>query len=234
VRLERPDVTDVAAEAAAIAPSIGPYFPNDPEFNNPFTSAAILSIGRWEFQRDRPDSLNAAASCWMIPTGNFFDLEFSSDLPPAQNPTDDPEGKGWNMDVLYAGDTGLETYPYRGLPQTGGSPLGNVDFQTFPQNLINSEEAPGEGSLIAVRFQGARVQGNIEDPCNVPLSGIGSKIQPNSLTRWVMHPDELNLFNPRPNMVRFCVVFEENLKSQGPTQFRIQGVTNLQIKVQPN
>lgn len=234
VRIEKGNLGDIQAEAAVYAPSIAPYLPGDPEFNDPFPSAAILSIGAWEFQRNRPDSLNASMSCWMIPEGNFFELDFLPDLSPEDNPDNSPDGKGWNMDILYTTDTGVAAFPYRGIPDDPEFPLGSMDFQEFLQNLINSDEAPGDGSLIAVRFQGARSATDILDPCDVELGGVESDIQQDSLTRWVTHPDELDLFFPRPNMVRFCVVFEENLKAQGPTEFRIQGVTNLHISVQPN
>ena len=195
------------------------------------TGVVPLPIGRWEFQRFRPDSLSASMSCWMRPEGNFFELDFVED--DTANP-DDSAGKGWNMDVLYATEDGIEAFPYRGLSTDPDYPLAMTDFQGFLGNFINSDLPPGQGSLIAVRFQGAKAAGTISDPCNVSLSGFDSEIQANSLTPWVQHPAELNLFFPKPDMVRFCLVYEENLKGQGPVQFRIQGVTNVVIKVQPN
>ena len=240
VRIELPSVdrnnpTQIAQLAADYAPSIAPYLPgagtNPGEFNYPFTSGAILSIGDWEFQRRRPDAMSASMSCWMKPEGNFFELEFIPDDP---NSPDDPAAKGWNMDIIYATASGEENFPYRGLSSDPDFPLSGIDFESFFGNLINSEQASGTGSIIAVRFQGARATGTLSNPCDVVLAGLGSQIQAGSLTPWVRHPSELNLFSPRPNMIRFTVVFEEALKSQGPVQFRVRGVTNLVAGVQPN
>lgn len=240
VRLELPTVNpndpgQIQQLAAQYAPSIAPYLPGastDPGgFNYPFTSGAILSIGDWEFQRRRPDSMSASMSCWMKPEGNFFELQFIAD--DDTNP-DDPAAKGWNMEILYATPAGEKAFPYRGLSSDPAFPLTGMDFQEYLGNFINSEFAPGVGSILAVRFQGARATGSLGNPCDVVLTGVGTEIEPGSLTPWVQHPAELNQFLPQPNMIRFCVVFEEALKSQGPVQFRVRGVTNLVIGVQPN
>ena len=94
------------------------------------------------------------------------------------------------------------------------------------------------GSLFTVRFQGARLNGLLQDPCDVSLGGVTSDIAENSLTPWVRHPEELGLFSPSPNMVRFCVVFEEAMKDHGHPQSlvnaQIHGVTNLSIAVTPD
>jgi len=232
VRLEFAGAGTQEQEAPSYAPLIAPYLPTEPGFNDPFVSAAILSIGEWGFQRFRPTSFSAGMSCWMKAEGNFFVLDFAEDDAGAP---DDPEAKGWNMEVLYdTGANGVKAFPYRGLSSDPDFPLVGMDFETFLGQLINHDEAPGEGSLFAVRFQGARATGALADPCDVELSGFESEIQPGSLTPWVRHPDQLNLFLPKPNMVRFCVVFEEFLKTQGPIQFRIQGVTGLKISVNPD
>lgn len=219
--------------AADYANRIEPYLPGDANFNTPFTSAAILSIGAFTVQRNRPDSFSSSMSCWMKPEGNFFGLDFAAD---DTVDTDDPDGKNWNMDIIYD-DNGTERlFPYRGLP-TGDPnfPLGSTDFETFlGDNQINHDLPNGQGSLISVHFQGARLSGALSDPCNVRLEAPGSDIDSGSLTTWVRNPEDLNLFVPQPNMVRFVVVFEQFLKTQGAVQAKIQGVTNLRVNVQPN
>jgi hypothetical protein len=224
---------DQSVHADDFAPRIEPYLPADGGFNTPFTSAAILSLGEFRVQRIRPDSFSSSMSCWMKPEGNFFGLDFAADdtISP-----DDPDGKNWNMDIIYD-DNGTERmFPYRGLPDADPNfPLGSVDFETFlGDNQINHDLPSGQGSLISVHFQGARLSGALTDPCSVRLESPGADIDAGSLTTWVKNPDDLNQFIPKPNMVRFVVVFEQVLKTQGPVQQRIQGVTNLRVNVQPN
>ena len=244
-----PNAVDQGDHAGDFAPWIEPFDPDDTDpggFNDPFASAAILSVGAWGafasgapvVQRFRPGSFSAGSSCWMQPQGNFFELSFRADNPADPDNSAVPDGKGWNMDVLYdTGVNGVKTFPYRGLPDPldPDFPLsGGMDFETFFGQLINHDEAEGEGSLLAVRFQGARATGIPSDLCEVELAGFDAEIQPSSLTPYVRHPEDLNLFVPRPNMVRFMVVFEEFLRSQGPIQDNVVGITNLKIGVQPN
>ncbi|MDP6539494.1 MAG: Ig-like domain-containing protein [Planctomycetota bacterium] len=250
-----PSAANQGDHAGEFAPWIAPYDPDDLDpggFNDPFDSAAILSVGAWGafasgapiVQRFRPASFSAGASCWMQPQGNFFELSFKGDNSETPDDPTAPDSKGWNMEVLYdTGPNGVKAFPYRGQPLSsdsdypfdpgdGSNP--GMDFETFLGQLINHDEAEGEGSLFAVRFQGARATGVPTDLCDVELAGFDSEIQPGSLTPNVRHPEDLNLFVPRPNMVRFTVVFEEFLRSQGPIQNSIVGVTNLKIGVQPN
>jgi len=224
---------DQGTHAPDYAPRIEPYLPADGGFNTPFTSAAILSIGEFRVQRIRPDSFSSSMSCWMKPEGNFFGLDFAAD--DTVTP-DDPDGKNWNMDIIYD-DNGTERlFPYRGLPAGDlNFPLGTVDFETFlGDNQINHDLPNGQGSLVSVHFQGARLSGALDDACSVRLESPGADIDAGSLTTWVTNPNDLNQFVPKPNMVRFVVVFEQVLKTQGAVQSRIQGVTNLRVNVQPN
>ncbi|MCA8979420.1 MAG: hypothetical protein H6831_14605 [Planctomycetes bacterium] len=224
---------DQGTHAGDYAPRIEPYLPADTGFNTPFESAAILSIGEFRVQRIRPDSFSSSMSCWMKPEGNFFGLDFAAD--DTVDP-DDPDGKNWNMDIIYD-DNGTERmFPYRGLPAGDPDfPLGSVDFETFlGDNQINHDLPSGQGSLISVHFQGARLSGALTDPCNVQLESPGADIDLGSLTTWVTDPEDLNQFLPKPNMVRFVVVFEQRLQTQGPVQQRILGLTNLRVNVQPN
>ncbi len=89
------------------------------------------------------------------------------------------------------------------------------------------------GSLIAVRFQGVRASGAIADPCDLDVQS--NSVEPNSLTPFVSHPELLNMFSPAPNMVRFAVVFDEQLtRFETLVSPRVKGITNFRIRVQPN
>ena len=257
VRLEYEGFTNQAADADIFGPLISPYLPDDTGgFNDPFTSAAILSIGEWGEQTFRPESFSGSQSCWLeTPTtqGSFFGIDFVDDDPDAPTTPDDLSLRGWNCDIVYdhpqAGEIIL---PYRGVPPDDSAlppeeqdaydhtlypstELGGDDFQTFIGNTLNhSELTLSTGSLIVTRFQGVRTSGTISDLCDLDTNGPG--VEPGSLTPWVDHPAKLNLFQPQPNLVRFAVVFDEQLASFDPVGVleRIRGVTNFRIRVQPN
>ena len=232
VRIEHTDFVDTTTSAALYSPFVAPARPNEPSYNMPYTSAAILSLGAWGSPQFRPESFSGSQSCWMKPIGNFFELAFSEDDAGAPN---DPDAKGWNMDILYNTGSGIKAFPYRGLSSDPDFPnMGGMDFETFLGTTLNHDEAsPNAGSFLVVRFQGARATGELADPCNVNLQ-FGNEIETGSLTPWVRSPEDLNLFSPKPNMVRFAVIFEPRLASQGAIQANITGVTNLQVLVQPN
>jgi hypothetical protein len=137
------------------------------------------------------------------------------------------------MDVLYETAGGVVLFPYRGIPDDPTFPLTGTDFEGFLGRRLNHDEPEGEGSLFTVRFQGARAAGPLPDRCDVDLSDEGGEIVPGSLTPWLIRPWRLNLFEPRPNMIRFAVVFDRSLQDQGPIQAQIRGVTNLRIRAQP-
>jgi len=239
------DSTGQEELAEAIAPFIAPYDPNDPTFNTPYDSAAILSVGRLTQARVRPESMDGAMSCWMKPNGNFFQLTFNSDEDTDLSGEIEPDEMGWNMDVVYEigvdgnGDPILDLMPYRGVPDSNEEPnfpLSGQSFEDFLGQTLNHDVV--FGSLFAVRFQGARLNGVLSDPCDVSLGGVASDIAEDSLTPWVRHPEELGLFSPSPNMIRFCVIFEEGMKDHGHPQSSvnefIHGVTNLTIDVTPD
>lgn len=179
----------------------------------------ILSIGNWNVPRVRPESYSGSMSCWMRPDGTFFQIVFLQDAP--SDP--DPERRyGWDMDVLYGSPA--QTYSYR---DPADSPFAG---QSFEERFPNLFDGPAPGSYLVVRFQGARSAGDISDLCNVdPVS----QIVPGSMTPWVSHPAQLNDFSPRPNMIRFTVVFDF-AATIGSPQSQIQGVTALRIRTQPD
>ena len=211
---------------ALIAPLVAPFNSIlDPE------SKDYVSVGAWVLPRKRPESFTASVSCWLQPQGNFFLLRFNPD--DLANP-DPAQRYGWNMDVIYTTTGGDLLVKYRG-PDANFPISGFDDFEEAIGNQLNHGLAAGQGSYFAVRFQGAKSLTNISNqPCDVVLNGVGQEIQTGSLTPWVKHPSDLNQFSPRPNMIRFCIVFDMALVTPGSTPSLIKGVTNLKINALPD
>lgn len=211
---------------ALIAPLVAPFNSIlDPE------SKDYVSVGAWVLPRKRPESFTASVSCWLQPQGNFFLLRFNPD--DLANP-DPAQRYGWNMDVIYTTKGGDLLVKYRG-PDANFPISGFDDFEEAIGNQLNHGLAAGQGSYFAVRFQGAKSLTNISNqPCDVVLNGVGQEIQTGSLTPWVKHPSDLNQFSPRPNMIRFCIVFDMALVTPGSTPSLIKGVTNLKINALPD
>lgn len=212
-----------------------PYvLPFDPTHIHPGSglpeSEDFLSVGTWLLPRKRPESFTASASCWLQPSSSFFLLNFEPD--DLANP--DPALRyGWNMDVVYNPGTGEQLIAYRGPDPNLPFPSG--DFQSNLGNTLNHGLPLPQGSYFSIRFQGAKSKSSIAGhPCNVDLIGSDSDIVTGSLTPWVQHPADLNSFSPRPDMVRYCVVFDTALVTPGSIGFFIKGVTNLKIRVQPD
>lgn len=252
VRLEYTGFTDEATDAGLWGPFISPYLPGEPDFNMPWTSAAILSIGEWGAQTFRPESFSGSQSCWIsTPTtqGSFLGIEFLEDSAGAP---DDLSRLGWNMDVVYDHPSaGIIIMPYRGIPpdDTGLPPedqddydhtlfpsveLGGDDFQTFVGTTLNHlEPTLSTGSLFVIRFQGLRASTDGLDLCDLDINAPG--VEAGSQTPWVDHPSKVSLFSPQPNLVRFSVVFDQQLAGFDPVVLqRIKGVTNVRVRVQPN
>jgi hypothetical protein len=207
-------------------------------------SEMLLSVGPWSLPTRRPETFSSSVSCWMRPTGNFFTLNFAAD-----DLSVTPPVYGWNMNVVYHNASGADVITtYRG--RDANTPFSSGDFETnfgSAVNYLNALNPPGNqfgtgivdptpgGTYMTVRFQGALAVSDISgDPCDVTLSGTGSKIAGGSLTPWVRHPSELNLFQPRPNMIRFCVVFDRSLAVPGTIPANVRGVTGLIVNAQPD
>ena len=199
----------------------------------------ILSVGNWPTPRLQPDSYTAGMSCWMKPTGNFFEATFTTD----ETTISTADDYGWNMNVVFEVSPGVERkFSYRGRYDGNGNPAadypvpGGLDFEQALGNNLNFDLGAGESeSYIAVRFQGAVVTGTLVDPCAVVLSGPSSTIVAGSETAWMEHPAELNAFLPRPNMLRFVVIFDtKQAVVPGSLVSKIKGVTDLRIKAQPD
>jgi len=179
----------------------------------------ILSIGQWAQPRVRPDAYSGSVSCWMRPEGNFFQIVFIADTPSDPDPD---ERYGWDMNVIY-GPSSTE-FSYR---DPMNSPFGTGSIESVYPNRFDQ---PGSGSYLVVRFQGARAAGEVSDLCGLDLT---TQVVEGSLTPWVSHPDQLNQFSPRPNLIRFAVIFDFRA-TLGNQQNQIQGITGLRIRTQPD
>lgn len=212
LRLE--GVGALVPDATAVAALI---LPNDASVG--VDAIRVLSIGQWAQPRARPDAYSGSTSCWMRPEGNFFQIVFLEDSPADLDPT---TRYGWDMNVIY-GPASTE-FSYR---DPANSPFGTGSIETVYANRFDE---PGTGSYLVVRFQGARAAGEVTELCGLDLA---TDIVEGSLTPWVSHPDQLNQFSPRPNLIRFAVIFDFRA-SLGNQQNQIQGVTGLRIRTQPD
>jgi hypothetical protein len=199
-----------------VAAAIDPFDPtvfNQQDPNNPNAAINWLTTDTWLPETTLPGSFSAGQSCWYKPVGNFVLLDFH----------DDTLGFGWDLDLILDTGGGPQVVAYRSSSFFGGN---------SPQEHWGElyAEGGGPGAPIVVRFQGAKSQGTIVDPCNIDPFAIGSPIDPDSITQWVRHPDELDAFQPAPDMVRFLVLFD----ASHPDFPFIQGVTNLRIGATPN
>ena len=177
-------------ERLALARAVLPYEPAD-------DSLGWLSLGpgAWVGDPAPPGCRSAATSCWMRPEGLFYALDFLEDRGGG------PEEQGWNMELEWRVGGELVRVPYRGENPWYPRPLDEV--------LGNDVgDARGGGSPVAVRFQGARATGPGTRFCGRPLDGAGRAVLEGSVTPWVAHPAELDVFRPRPDMIRFTVVFD--------------------------
>ena len=114
---------------------------------------------------------------------------------------------------------------YRDSANNGGFPL--LMGQSW-QDFLGEEIDDGVTAMpspFVIRFQGAKRASQVSDFCNVV---VGS--QATGLTPWVRHPEELNSFSPRPDMIRFAIVFDES----DPQAGLILGARNLSISAVPD
>jgi len=221
VRIE--DLTGLLTRALE-APWITPFDPTQPE------SKDFLSVGTAVQPTKRPECYTGSASCWMQPTDQFFLINFLPDDLPNPDPA---QRYGWTMDVIYNPGSGEQHIAYRGPDPL--SPFYPSDFEHGMGNMLNHGLAAGAGSVFAIRFQGAKSLSRIAGrACDLRLVGLASDIAAGSLTPWVQHPKELNAFSPRPDMVRFCVVFDASLVTPASIGSFIKGVTNVRIRTQPD
>ncbi len=223
VRVESANMSSALLDS--IAQSVVPIAPN--------AAAAInwMSGGTWSFNpalNDAASSFNGAQSCWRKLPLFYFLLDFEEDDPQAVPPT-----FGWNMlmtlelvpgnpiKVAYRGDPTDPNAPFLdGYPEDHWGQLFATGTPTPP---------PGQSAPIVVRFQGARTTNAFVNPCTADPDIGGTGIAPGSLTPWVRHPAELDAFFPRPDIVRFAILFDRS----HPDFAEIKGVDDLVINTQP-
>jgi len=172
----------------------------------------IISTATWTTITDPPAGYSGAQSCWIRPDGSFFQLQFA----------DDAAVPGWDMRLRITGQA--EPQSYRGE---------NV---VFPGNTLEQIFGSDLGSApVVVRFQGARANSVLLDPCSVPEAGASSPLAANSLTDWVLHPAELNDFfgadqSRIPNIFRFTIIWDPSQV----TFSQIEGVEDITITMLPD
>ncbi|MCP5020586.1 MAG: hypothetical protein GY930_02320, partial [bacterium] len=204
-----------------VAPSFLPYTGDGvAPFSNEDKSLDFLSVdsGGFVAQTQRPDSVCASVSCWVELPSGFSTVDFAED---------DGIGPGWDMDVLWqpGGTESAESF------RAAGSAFGVGGFESTYDNLLG--DSGQAGSPIVVRFQGARSEAPLANPCNVVLEGIASDIVPGSLTTWVDHPAKLNGLGV--NIFRYTIMFDNtndpgNGDIPGVTLASVNGITNLTIR----
>ncbi|MDP6519604.1 MAG: hypothetical protein QF411_06870, partial [Planctomycetota bacterium] len=221
-----------ALDVGELAASITPFDSNDPN------SPDILSAGGGAYDQPAtfrdgylPNAFTGSVSCWRVPDGNFFEMSFDAD---SDDPVSgDPSLMAWNADVIFAPNPAAPattvTVAYRGFDPLGDNPFG-VSLESHYGNTMN-HDFDGDGNPdgtapITIRFQGARTFKDLDNPCTVDLIGPDSPINQGSLTPWVSHPAELNDFDPKPNMVRYTVVYDATQISM----HNVQAIDNLIIK----
>lgn len=222
----------VAPDAAGEAKKITPYDATPGSVTGGATSSEILSVGAYAPIAVGPSGRSGAQSCWIIPEGNFFVLEFQEDdLTDPVNPD-----YGWDLDVvLNLG--GFEPFSYR-----NGDDVDNP-FGVAPEAILGSDLGGVTPAALVVRFQGVHSTKKIEDICSTDLSDPTGLVDPQSLTPWMRHPAELNSYwdlalplqpeiavKRRPNMIRYQIIFDGN----APLSGIIAGVTNVVIKGRPD
>jgi len=163
---------------------------------------------------------------------NTFSIGFADDS--GDISAQDPASLAWNMNVIIADSLTTEiTRPFRGV---------NGVVREYQNNLNYDLSGPDTPSVIAVRFQGARSNSELEDPC---ATGTGAPIIPSTLTPWVEHPADLNPGPgdtwPEPNYYRFAIFIDLAAGSSpdapaGMLDFSraLRGVTDLWIRANPD
>lgn len=182
----------------------------------------VLTTAVWTPPASGPSALSGAQSCWIRPEGNFFLLDFQSDI---------VQSLGWDMTLVFSGiPNPLQSY-------RGPNDIFPNDIQTTFGTALDPTGDPSgltPGAPVVVRFQGARALAPLNDPCDVQLHGPTSEIVQGSLTGWVKHPEELNTFyadpSLKPNMIRYCIIWD----ASKPAFSSLVGIEDLVIRVQPD
>ncbi|MDF1797549.1 MAG: Ig-like domain-containing protein [Planctomycetota bacterium] len=227
VRLESQSVPDPLVEAKKIAP----FNAAPGSVTGGPTSTAILSTGPMLQGFMGPQGRSGAQSCWIIPDGNFFVLDFTED--DLSDPLDPVYG--WDFDVVTT--LGLQPFSFRN-PTDPANPFG-----ISPESALGSDLGGATPGTIVVRFQGVHSIKEVLDVCNVDLNDPLGSVDVTSLTPWVRHPAELNDYwdlalpgqpelaaKRRPNMIRYQIIFDGSTPLSG----LVAGLTNFHMKASPD
>lgn len=207
LRLESTTAPDLSLEFSKLSPTAADLLAG---YGNAVTVDDIYTSAVWAPPAVAPASWSGAQSCWIRPSGNFFQLVFE----------EDGADLGWDLRLRIVGQANPQSF--RGPNDLFPIPLEQAfgsDFGTSP---------------LVVRFQGARSSGALVEPCAVPETGSSSPLTAGSMTGWVRHPAELNDFHAQasltPNIFRFLVLWDRSQTEIAD----IQGVEDLNVRVQPD
>ncbi len=189
----------------------GQIAPNDTADDMEF-----LSVGAWmptSLAADGPQTISSATSCWVRPAGSFFNLDFDSDVGPVL---------AWDLSLVVNFGAGPVTVSYRDATDPN-NPFGNSIQQTWG-DLVASDLMGGQvAAPIAVRFQGAKTTQTLTNPCVTDPFDVTAPFAQGSVTPWVRHPEELNAYTPKPDAVRFCIIFDRS-SPNFPTSIEVDSV----------
>lgn len=230
-------IEDVLGQALRplLAPFIDPFEPIDDSLGWVSVDNGTNPVDGpgWQTPRERPGSISASSSCWLVPDGNFFEIVFVEDE--EDENTGDPDKMGWNMDVKYDPGSGEVLVPFRG--DNGGLFFSGNSWENEFGKELGIDGMSGMAAPIVVRFQGARASGTVER-CDFDLNDpLNNKLIAGSVTPWVDHPALLNDFTISPNLVRFVIIFDAtNSGADDPGQILafVNGVTNFRIRALPD
>ena len=228
IRIESNTALNAAGEAANLLP----YDPTPGSLSGGPTSSAILSIGTLNQGLSGPEGRSGAQSCWIIPEGSFFVLDFADDnLADPMNPV-----FAWDMDLVLT-LPGVTPFSFRDINDVN-NPIGLA-----PETLLGNDFGGVNKSVVSVRFQGAHFTKAVQNICNVDLTGASGEIDKDSVTPWLRTPSELNTYwdtvpgvtpelasKRRPNMFRYQIVFD----GEAPFSGLVAGVTNLYVRATPD
>lgn len=187
-----------------------------------------LVLGGWQgvpvgSGLDGPSASSGFQSCWQIPEGAVFGVEYLED--------DLETGElGWDLKVQFAG---LGVVDFRDKSGAAADLLGGSSLEEFLGSELGA-------SPLVVRFQGARTVSGLADPCNAVE---GEPFIAGSVTPWLRNSWELNSYwdsvpglppevaeQRRPNVIRFQLVFQ----GSAPLAESIESVVEVSIAVQPD
>jgi hypothetical protein len=207
VRIEASNAPSLETEAPKVSPTESVL---QAQYGGSAQIEDVISTATWTPFEDTPSGLSGAQSCWIRPSGNFFQLDFM----------EDGAEPGWDLLLRIRDQAQAQSFrgpndviPGMTLEEAFGSDLGS---------------AP-----VVVRFQGARAVRRLTDPCSVVETGSTSPLLPGSLTDWVRHPSELNDFHGRgdltPNVFRFVILWDRS----SVVFDAIEGAEALTVTIQP-